>query len=192
MQLQQFTLHMGKEEIVIEIKRSKRKSMAIEITQGKVLAKVPFFATDMQIKEFLIRYQSWIKQKVIKTRESTREPDYKIPVFSNIAAAERKKIKDAFQKKAEFYAKRMQVEFCKITIRNQKTRWGSCSSKKNLNFNYKLYFLPEEWMDYVVVHELAHLVYMNHGSEFWHLVEKHCPAYAQYRQELNRVVILEE
>lgn len=62
----------------------------------------------------------------------------------------------------------------------------------NLNFNYKLYFLPEEWMDYVVVHELAHLVYMNHGSEFWHLVEKHCPAYAQYRQELNRVVILEE
>lgn len=183
---------MGKEEIVIEIKRSKRKSMAIEITQGKVLAKVPFLATDMQIKEFLLRYQSWIKQKVIRARESTREPDYKIPAFSNITAAERKKIKDTFQKKVEFYAKQMQVEFCKITIRNQKTRWGSCSSKKNLNFNYKLYFLPEEWMDYVVVHELAHLVYMNHGSEFWHLVEKHCPAYAQYRQELNRVVILEE
>lgn len=72
-----------------------------------------------------------------------------------------------------------------IAIRSQVTRWGSCSRKGNLNFNYKIIFLPEHLADYLVVHELCHLREMNHGQKFWDLVGQAIPAYEQYRKELQ-------
>lgn len=73
----------------------------------------------------------------------------------------------------------------KIAIRNQKTRWGSCSKKKNLNFNYKLLYLPKEEMNYVVVHELCHLAESNHGKIFWELVARTVPEYKLIRSRLK-------
>lgn len=73
----------------------------------------------------------------------------------------------------------------RITIRNQKTRWGSCSGKGNLNFNWRLLMAPIEVLDYVVVHELCHLVYMNHSREFWQMVEQILPEAGQYRKWLK-------
>ena len=73
----------------------------------------------------------------------------------------------------------------RVTIRNQKTRWGSCSSKGNVNFNYNLYYMPEELLDYVVVHELSHRKYMNHSQSFWCEVEKYCPEYKLCRRRLK-------
>ena len=72
-----------------------------------------------------------------------------------------------------------------ITVREQKTRWGSCSAKGNLNFNWKLVLMPEEILDYVVVHELAHRLQMNHSTEFWDEVEKILPDYRKRRQWLK-------
>ena len=69
--------------------------------------------------------------------------------------------------------------------KKMKTRWGSCSSKGNLNFNYQLYYMPEELMDYVVIHELAHRRYMNHSEQFWAEVEKYCPDYRSRRNSLR-------
>ena len=73
----------------------------------------------------------------------------------------------------------------RVFIKNSKSRWGSCSSAGNLNFNYKLLFLPQELADYVVVHELCHLRHFNHGPEFWALVSQACPDYKSLRKALR-------
>lgn len=79
----------------------------------------------------------------------------------------------------------LQLQHGRITIRNQRSRWGSCSGHGNLNFNYKLIFLPEHLLDYVVVHELCHLQELNHSQDFWALVEDVLPAYRNYKYELR-------
>ena len=85
---------------------------------------------------------------------------YPFPEFESIAQDEMEKIRKLFSAKVAYYAEIMGVAYGRITIRNQRTRWGSCSSKGNLNFNYRLAYLPEELLDYVVVHELAQLSYI--------------------------------
>ena len=76
-------------------------------------------------------------------------------------------------------------QYNKVTIKNQKTRWGSCSKMGNLNFNYKIVFLPEDQLNYLVTHELCHLAYMNHSNAFWQLVAKTIPNYRQLRKLLH-------
>ena len=80
-----------------------------------------------------------------------------------------------------------ELEWKRVAIRNQRRCWGSCSSLKNLNFNYKLLFLPEHLRDYVIVHELCHLVELNHGQNFWNLVEEQVPTYKELKKELQNI-----
>ncbi len=87
--------------------------------------------------------------------------------------------------RVEYFAKVIGVTYGKITIRNQKTRWGSCSSKGNLNFNCLLMLAPPEVLDYVVVHELCHRKQMNHSKAFWLEVEKVLPDYKESRKWLK-------
>ena len=75
----------------------------------------------------------------------------------------------------------------RVAIRNQKTCWGSCTAKKNLNFSYKLMFLPPHLMDYIIVHELCHLAELNHGKKFWSLVLQTIPEYKKYIKELRTI-----
>jgi predicted metal-dependent hydrolase len=77
----------------------------------------------------------------------------------------------------------------KIAIRNQKSRWGSCSKKGNLNFNYKLVFLPPEIRDYVIVHEICHVKEFNHSKNFWNLVEQTVPNRLEIRRKLRKMGI---
>lgn len=84
-----------------------------------------------------------------------------------------------------YFNKFYNFEIKNITVRNQKTRWGSCSGKKNLSFNYKILFLPEELQDYIVVHELCHLKEMNHSKKFWNLVATQVPDYKIKRQKIK-------
>lgn len=93
-----------------------------------------------------------------------------------------------FRQKLNDFAGQMNVHFNMVRIKNVKTIWGSCSSKKNLNFNFKLFFLPEALIDYVFVHELAHLKHMNHSKDFWSEVEKQIPDYKKRREELKRYI----
>jgi len=83
-------------------------------------------------------------------------------------------------------SEKMKLKFNKITLKKQKTRWGSCSSQKNLNFNWQLVHFETPIIDYVIIHELAHLVHMNHSRKFWELVEKYDPEYKKHVGWLKR------
>lgn len=112
------------------------------------------------------------KQLVIKTL--AEDPEF---IRNCVTSWLREYARDTLTQLAMAYADRMGLKFGRIAIREQKTRWGSCSSKKNLNFNWKLILTPVFLQEYVVVHELAHLKEMNHSKAFWKEVEKIIPDY---------------
>ena len=108
------------------------------------------------------------------------------PAYTNKERAEgRKRAAEIIEARCRYYAPVMGVSYGTVTIREQKTRWGSCSAKGNLNFNWKLVLMPPEILDYVVVHELAHRIHMNHSAAFWAEVEKILPDYRERRQWLK-------
>lgn len=88
-----------------------------------------------------------------------------------------------------FFNKFYGFSFNKIYIKNQKTVWGSCSLKRNLNFNYKIIFFPRHLRDYVIVHEICHLKELNHSKDFWRLVAKLIPDYKKYRREVRNLAL---
>ena len=87
----------------------------------------------------------------------------------------------------EYFNQFYHFEYKKVFIKNAKTKWGSCSSNKNLNFNYKIVHLPPELQDYIVVHELCHLGQLNHSKAFWDLVGEMVPEHRELRKRLRRV-----
>ncbi len=106
--------------------------------------------------------------------------------------------RDIFTKRVAQYHQMTGGNYTSITIRDQKSRWGSCSSRGTLSFNYRLVFAPPKVLDYVVVHELCHLTHMNHSKDFWSMVERIMPEYKEYKKwlrehgpELNLLAYLE-
>ncbi len=97
----------------------------------------------------------------------------------------RAKANEVLRAKTAEWAQKMGVEFNNITIKNQQTLWASCSAKKNINYTYHIIKMPTAIRDYLIVHELAHLVHMNHGAEYWQLVAQYCPDYKTHRRWLN-------
>lgn len=97
----------------------------------------------------------------------------------------RERAREIITRRVEYFAPQVGVTYNRIFIKEQKTRWGSCSSLGNLNFNWKLILLDTELLDYVVVHELAHRKQMNHSAAFWSEVEKVLPDYRERRRRLR-------
>lgn len=105
----------------------------------------------------------------------------------------RKQAKTYITKRTQEIAKKLGFKFNRIVIKNQKTRWGSCSTGNNLNFNLRLMMTSPEAIDYIIIHELCHLTHMNHSKQFWSLVGKHCPKYKYWRKwfkENGRFLVL--
>lgn len=191
--LAELWISLDKEEIEVEIIRSKRRSMAIQIrTDGSVVVRVPMHASDRAIKRFVSAHARWIadnRGQMFERRKKLADNPYDIPAWESLSAADKKIAKQKIMEHVDYYARRMEIDYGSISMRNQKSRWGSCSSKGNLNFNYRLAYLPEELLDYVVVHELAHRRYMDHSAAFWEEVETYYPAYKKCRQMLNDILL---
>lgn len=177
------------DKIHIEVIRSKRKTLAIEIRPDmRVVVRAPEKILQNEIMKFVEEKQNWIKKHLVqmyfKAEENKKQK--KEPALTN-ADIEKlcQKALSVIPDKVKYYAEIMGVTYGRITIRNQKTRWGSCSSKGNLNFNCLLMLMPDKVLDYVVVHELCHLKQMNHSKKFWKEVERYMPDYPNYKKWLN-------
>ena len=163
--------------------RSRRKTIAIQIDRnGQVILRTPYGITKRQAEKFLDEKKDWIL-KTIRQVENRKTDQIMISEEQRREGIER--AKRIFTERTAYFALRMGVDYVRITIREQKTRWGSCSSKGNLNFNWKLVLLAPELLDYVVVHELAHRREMNHSKNFWKIVEAELPDYRERRRRLK-------
>lgn len=173
--------HPEKQEI--QWVRSRRKTIAIQVKEdGSVVVRMPWRASRRQAEAFLQEKREWVErqQRRMELRRS-RQP--------LLTEEERKRGRALARKiipqRTAWYAGKMGVTYNRIFLREQKTRWGSCSGQGNLNFNWKLILLPQELMDYVIVHELAHRREMNHSEQFWKIVEEVLPDYRERRKRLR-------
>lgn len=161
--------------------RSKRKTISISVKEdGTVLVRAPKYAPLYLIDRFVEEKASWIKKAQAKQLERKKITDSveklspeEIKQYSKIA---RERIMPVLDE----YAKIMGVTYNRVNIRAQHTRWGSCSSKGNLNFNCLLAVVPDSVLRYIVAHEVCHLIEMNHSTRFWAKVEFLIPRYTIY------------
>lgn len=191
-QLQEYILKTKKEEILVKIVRSNRRSAGLEVKGEQVTARVPFRFPQEDVIQMIESHAKWITDKLELARERKKNGTTIHISPEDLTEENIAQMKKKFREKVEYYAKLMGVTYGRITIRNQKTRWGSCSSDGNLNFNFKLFFLPEHLMDYVVVHELSHRIHMNHSKDFWKVVATYCPDYKKCTQELKHIYLVED
>ncbi len=165
-----------------ELIYSSRRTLAVQITSGgQVKVRAPRRTSRAAVERFLIEKQEWILKYLTKAAAQAAPPP--------LPESERRRYvetaRDIFTRKAAYYASIMRVTYGRISIREQKTRWGSCSSKGNLNFNWRLIFAPEDVLDYIVVHELAHRKEMNHSPAFYAVVASVLPDYKKAQRWLR-------
>lgn len=174
------------QEIEYKLRRSKRaKRMRLAVyCDSSVVVTLPLNVNENIVEKFIREKSSWLMDKILSFKSSNyllQRKDDKADYLKNKNLA----LKFAEDRVAEFN-KLYKFKFNKITVKNQKTRWGSCSRKGNLNYNYRLLLLPKHIADYIIVHELCHLKEFNHGNKFWSLVAKAVPDYLEIKKELNR------
>ena len=162
----------GMDFVLKKVRRS--KSLKITIHQDKrVVVTAPYYTSYKTMERFLGLQEEWIKSIVpADISGSYKKNKEKARVFVH--------------SRLEYFNQFYKFPYNRVSIRNQKTRWGSCSRKGNLNFNYKIIFLSPEAADYIIVHELCHLKELNHSKGFWDLVEKAIPNYKAIRKQLKQ------
>ena len=170
----------------VNIIRSNRKTIAIQIDrEANVIVRAPLFVSEAEIKRFLDQKEAWIRNN----QEKIREEEQALEGIKPLTGEEIEKLADQalkdIPKRVAFYAKQIGVTYGRITIRNQKTRWGSCSSKGNLNFNCLLMLTPPQVIDSVVVHELCHRKEMNHSAKFYEEIYRVYPEYDKWNRWLK-------
>ncbi len=173
---------MAPDSIPYQIIRSSRKTISIEITpEGRVLVRCPRRVSDREAAAFVQQKSRWIREHLKKYENR--------PVSPKLTADQLRILADQalswFPPRTGYLASRVGVTYGRITIRAQRTRWGSCSSQGNLNFNCLLMLAPEDVRDYVIIHELCHRKEMNHSPRFWAEVERVMPGYQVQKQWLN-------
>jgi predicted metal-dependent hydrolase len=173
------------DSIQYKVRKSLRaRRMRITVYRdGSVVATVPKNMDENLLVKFITEKKDWIMERVQKFLGSP------LRFVRNSSKKDYQKYKaearELVEKRLEFFNQRYQLKYHQISIRNQKTRWGSCSRHGNLNFNYKIVFLLAEIRDYIIVHELCHLKEFNHSRNFWNLVALTIPNYKQIRWGLK-------
>ncbi|MDY6323694.1 MAG: SprT family zinc-dependent metalloprotease [Catonella sp.] len=174
------------DDIKLLIVKQHRKSISIKIRNSSLIeVHAPFGIEDKDIDAFVEKHGDWINAKLAEMKEAESALN-SIDVASKAEFDEKIELaKKIIPEKCAYYADMIGVDYGRITLKAQKTLFGSCSAAGNLNFNIALMFAPERVLDYVIIHELCHLKEMNHSVDFWHEVEKVMKDYKVERQWLN-------
>ncbi|MGN0575760.1 MAG: M48 family metallopeptidase [Ruminococcus sp.] len=170
----------------IEVLRSKRKTLEVEVSSdGRIIVRSPARLTKAEIEDFILskadRLEKYLREGAKRRKELSSLKPFTAEEINEMADRALKIIPE----RVRYYAPLIGVTYGKITIRNQKTRWGSCSAKGNLSFNCLLAAMPPEVLDSVVVHELCHLKQMNHSKDFYSEVYRVFPEYDRWTRWLK-------
>lgn len=174
------------DRLVSYLYKKNRRSKRIKISYCRrlgLIITVPWFVNRWMAESFILKSSDWISQTIEKAENSLSVDIFLDKKYQDYKEQARKYILD----RLEYYSSLLDLSFGKVFIKNQSKVWGSCSSKKNLNFNYRLLFLEKELSDYIVVHELCHLREMNHSDKFWSLVKSILPDYERRRRDLKKM-----
>lgn len=170
----------------VTLVRSKRKSIAVQIKpDGAIVVRAPKWMKERDIESFLQEKSVWIEKHQKRLQERHALLNQLEPYTEEELRALTKQAREVITQKVRYYAPLVGVDYGRIAIRRQRSRWGSCSSKGNLNFNCLLVLLPEEVVDYVVVHELCHRKQMNHSPQFYRELERVYPEYKKCQKWLK-------
>lgn len=170
----------AEEKPATEIKLGKKEAPSLSISGNKVLFNGDIFEARMYItpdQEEGVAFDGNVFHIYLQNKEGN--PSALVTQWL------KNKAKEIIPQKTKEWAEKIGVEYNNIVVKDQQTVWGSCSSKKNLNFSYRIIKMPLAVQDYLIVHELCHLVYMNHQDEYWALVAQHCPDHKLHRRWLN-------
>ena len=161
---------------------SDRKTISLTIKNGELIVRAPLGTTEKRINSILQKHEKWIEKHLFKSIENKeRFPSLTDEEINDL----KKKAKEYFLSKTEEISEIMGLKYGRITITSAKTRFGSCSSKGNICFSYRLMLYPEAAREYVIFHELCHLVHMNHSKSFYKLLSKYLPDYKERRRLLK-------
>ena len=166
--------------------RSKRKTIGLEITDEGLLVRAPLRASRREIEGVISVHETWIRKKTAQYKQAKASAETKGILSESDIRRLAEQAREYIPQRVFYYAPLLGVSPGRITIRNQKTRWGSCSAKGNLNFNCLLMLTPPEVIDSVVVHELCHLLEMNHSKRFYDHVLSVYPDYRKHHAWLTK------
>ena len=157
--------------------RSKRKSVSIQVDENcNITVRAPLRLSQKEIDRILLEKKAWLEKTIVSQRE--KKKNAKVYSDDEIKIL-REKAKEIIPQKVEYYAEIMQVEPASVKINSAKKRYGSCSGTNNLNFSLYLMDKDERFIDYVVVHELAHIKHHNHSKDFYKFIEQIMPDYKE-------------
>ena len=161
--------------------KAKLKNIKIKITIDKgIIVDIPFGIPISEAECFLNRKSDWIKKQKLKLSNKIILSNYSIPSRKQI-----EKFEKLILNKFDFYSNKHNLIYNKLNFKWMRTRWGSCSLKGSISFNYWAFFLPDELVDYIILHELMHLKIKNHSTFFWLELEKICNECNFLNKKLN-------
>ena len=169
----------------VEVIRSRRKTLSAQIRQGRVVVRAPLRTADAEIRQFLEKHRRWLEKHLAQAREMEETKAGLHRLAPEEIRELKKQARRVIPERAAYYAPLIGVTYGPISIRCQKTRWGSCNAKGNLSFNCLLMLTPPGVIDSIVVHELCHRKVMNHSARFYTEVLKVLPEYRQHQKWLR-------
>lgn len=182
------TIELGEQKVEYTLRLNKRaRGIRLSVASGGVFTvSAPERMAESRIEAFMREKAEWVLDKIRYFSQFPKITPAKRVNRKKHFAEHKEKARVLVGERLAYFNQFYNLKWNKVAIRNQRSRWGSCSRKKNLNFNYRIALLPPHLADYIIVHELCHLAQLNHSLKFWALVAQTMPEHRSLRKELRR------